>query len=90
MNAKKGNVKKKSPPPVPGTRTEHKFEIDVKNFFSDIITHETAFAVEERCAKFQLQVLKMIGAPRSEQNFVANRKPREFNYAHDGNFTITP
>ena len=88
--AKAKKTKKSGPPPAPGNETTHKFEINVQNFFNDVTTHETAFAVEERCAKFQLQVLRLINAPRAEQNFVANRKPREFNYAHDGNFTITP
>ncbi len=88
VNMKKGNVRKKEPLPLPGQEKRAKFEVNI--LFSDITTHETAFAVEERCAKYQLQVLRLVNAPRAEQNFVANRKPREFNYAHDGNFTITP
>ena len=88
LSAKKN--KKKGPPPSPGKskETAPKFEADI--LLADITTHESAFAAEERCAKFQLQVLRLVGASKAEQSFVANRKPREFNYAHDGNFTITP
>lgn len=86
LSAKK--TKKKGPPPAPGKETAAKFEADI--LLADITSHESAFAVEDRCAKFQLQILRLVGASRAEQNFVANRKPREFNYAHDGNFTITP
>lgn len=83
------NKKKKTilPPPV-GKKILPNKEVDWP--IPDIISHETAFAVEERCAKFQLQVLRLIGAPKREISFVANRKSRDFSYAHDGNFTITP
>lgn len=87
--------KKKGPPPSPGkAQKDYKVSQEMPallvSLMNDVTTQETAFAVEERCAKFQLQVLKLVGARRAEINFVTNRTPREFNYAHDGNFTITP
>ena len=81
--------KKKGPPPAPGKDSKKK-GLNVDLLMSDVTTHETAFAVEERCARFQLQVLKLVGASPAEQRFVLNRQPRDFSYAHDGNFTITP
>ena len=86
VNAKK--TKKKGPPPAPGKEPKPKFEVNL--LLSDVTSHESAFALEERCAKFQLQILRLVNAPKAEQNFVANREPRDFSYAHDGNFTITP
>lgn len=87
--------KKKGPPPSPGKAVQapsaaKEMPALMLSLMNDVTTQETAFAVEERCAKFQLQVLKLVGAKRAEINFVANRTPREFNYAHDGNFTLTP
>lgn len=82
--------KKKGPPPSPGKKQEKTAKFEADMLLGNITTHETAFAVEERCAKFQMQVLRLVNAPRAEQNFVANRQPRDFSYAHDGNFTIMP
>ena len=87
--------KKKGPLPSPGKAVQplsaaKEMPALMISLMNDVTTQETAFAGEERCAKFQLQVLKLVGAKHAEINFVANRPPREFNYAHDGNFTLTP
>jgi len=35
-------------------------------------------------------VLKKVGAPYRETNPVARRGPRDFQYAHDGNYALNP
>lgn len=72
--------------PLPDKTETGKYEMNP--LMKDITTLDDVFKVEERCAKYQAQVLVRIGAPSSEVNFVLNRKPRDFSYAHDGNFVL--
>ncbi|MBI5743438.1 MAG: hypothetical protein HY952_02700 [Elusimicrobia bacterium] len=57
--------------------------IDYKGIDSVLETEDKAFS-------FQLQVLRKIGAPRSETDPVFKRAPRDFTAGHDGGYSLNP
>ncbi len=75
-------------PPLPGEKDERMPEanpakLDYKGMDAILYTENKAF-------DFQLQVLRKIGAPRSETEPILRRAPRDFTAAHDGSYTLNP
>jgi|GEM_PF-1056833 len=82
--------KKKSriAPPLPGEKDERVLDVNPARF--DIKRLDDVLSVEQKAADFQLEVLKKVGAPASEIRPFLHRAPRDFQYSHDGNYTIEP
>jgi hypothetical protein len=57
--------------------------MDYKGMDAILYTEDRAFA-------FQLDVLRKVGAPRSEINLVLRRAPRDFSAGHDGSYSLNP
>ena len=82
--------KKKSriTPPLPGDKDERVMDINPARF--DYKGLDAIFYIEDKASAFQLDVLKKVGAPAAETRPVQRRAPRDFQYAHDGNYAINP
>ncbi len=46
--------------------------------------------IEAKAFEFQLDVLRKVGAPRSETDLLRRRAPRDFSAGHDGGFAPVP
>lgn len=82
--------KKKSrvAPPLPGEKDERVMDINPMKF--DYKGVDAILYVEEKASAFQLDVLKKVGAPASETRLLSRRAPRDFQYSHDGNYSLNP
>ena len=85
MSRKKKNS---VPPPLPGEKYERKF--DANPMRVDYKGLDAILEMENQASVFQLDVLKKVGAPRSEAGLVQHRAPRDFTTAHDGNYSLNP
>ncbi len=75
-------------PPLPGDKDERVMDINPMRF--DYKGLDAILYVEDKASAFQLEVLKKVGAPAGETRPVFRRAPRDFQYAHDGNYAINP
>lgn len=82
------NRKSRPAPPLPGDKDEREMDINPARF--DYKGLNAILYIEDRASAFQLTVLKKVGAPYRETNPVARRGPRDFQYAHDGNYALNP
>ena len=82
--------KKKSrlAPPLPGEKDERVLDINPMRF--DYKGMDAILYIEDKAFTFQLEVLKKVGAPASETRPIFRRGPRDFQYAHDGNYATNP
>ena len=82
--------KKKSrvAPPLPGETDGRQMDINPMRF--DYKGLDAIMYIENKASAFQLDVLKKVGAPAKETGPVSRRRPREFQYAHDGNYALNP
>lgn len=82
------NKKAKTAPPLPGEKDYRMPEANpVKVDYKDM---DAIFYTEGKAFDFQLEVLKKIGAPRSETEPIFRRAPRDFTAGHDGSYTLNP
>jgi hypothetical protein len=85
------NFKKKKPsgpPPPPGSDAKPAFRINMRNH--DYRDMGMLLEMEDRASRYQLEVLRKVGAPRSETDEVFRRAPRDFSTAHDGAYHLRP
>ncbi len=82
------NKRVSSPPPLPGEKDERVLDINPARF--DYKGLDAILYIEDKASAFQLDVLKKVGAPKSETNPVFRRAPRDFKHAHDGNYALNP
>ena len=82
------NKRISSPPPLPGDKDERVLDVNPARF--DYKGLDAILYIEDKASSFQLDVLKKVGAPKSETNPVFRRAPRDFKYAHDGNYALNP
>lgn len=82
------NKKSRPAPPPPGEKDEREFRVNHANF--DYKGLDAIFYIEDKASAFQLAVLRKVGAPARETGPVLRRAPREFQYAHDGNYALNP
>ena len=80
--------KTRTAPPLPGEKDENMPAanpalVDYKGMDAILYTEGKAF-------DFQLEVLRKIGAPRTETDPVRRRDPRDFTAGHDGSYTLNP
>ena len=80
--------KSRPAPPLPGEKDER--ELNINPAILDYKGLDAIFYIEDRASAFQLDVLKKVGAPKSETGPVFRRAPRDFQYAHDGNYALNP
>lgn len=86
--AARNRKKKAAAPPLPGEKDSsmpeaNPVKLDYKGMDAILYTENKAF-------DFQLEVLRKIGAPRSETDPIFRRAPRDFTAGHDGNYTLNP
>ncbi|MCM2268028.1 MAG: hypothetical protein NDI60_09690 [Elusimicrobiales bacterium] len=79
---------RKKAPPLPGDRDASRPEanpakIDYKGLDYILYTEDKAFGL-------QLEVLRKVGAPKSETDPVLRRAPRDFTHGHDGSYSLNP
>ena len=82
-----GRKKARGVPP-PGEKAD--FVVEANPMSLDYKGMDAILYVEDRAMTFQLNVLKKIGAPARETGPLFRRAPRDFHFAHDGNYTIKP
>jgi len=82
------NKKLSAPPPLPGEKDERVLDVNPARF--DYKGLDAILYIEAQASAFQLEVLKKVGAPKSETNLLLRRGPRDFMYAHDGNYALNP
>lgn len=82
------NKKSRVTPPLPGEKDGRVMDINPVRF--NYKGMDAILYIEDKASAFQLDVLKKVGAPESEKRPVFRRAPRDFQYAHDGNYTIIP
>jgi hypothetical protein len=82
-----GRKKARGVPP-PGEKSD--FAVEANPMSLDYKGMDAILYVEDRAMTFQLNVLKKIGAPARETGPLFRRAPRDFHFAHDGNYTIKP
>ncbi|MCX5785986.1 MAG: hypothetical protein NTX59_09885 [Elusimicrobia bacterium] len=86
FNSKKGE--KMFRPPLPGEKDERKFSVNLTPL--DYTSLDEILDVEAKACSFQAEILRKIGAPKSEINSLRRRAPRDFSVSHDGNYSIKP
>ena len=82
------NKKSRPAPPLPGEKDERTPEANPARF--DYKGMDAILYIEDKASSFQLDVLRKVGAPQSETGPVFRRAPRDFKYAHDGNYALNP
>ncbi len=82
------NKKNRPAPPLPGEKDERVLDINPVRF--DYKGLDVILYIENKASAFQLDVLKKVGAPVKETGPVSRRAPRDFQYAHDGNYALNP
>ncbi len=82
------NRKSRTVPPLPGEKDEREMDINPARF--DYKGLDAILSIENKAFSYQLDILKKVGAPASETGPVFRRAPRDFKYAHDGDYSINP
>ena len=77
-------------PPLPGAKVKKAKKVYPNPLGVNYTNLNTIIAVEDKCSDFQIRVLKKIGAPKSEINYIRNRDPRDFSISHDGAYSVNP
>jgi len=80
--------KQKVRPPLPGDKDKREFFVNPAAL--NYTSLNSILDMEARACSFQVQILRKIGAPRSEINALLRRAPRDFSVSHDGNYSIKP
>jgi hypothetical protein len=76
------------PPPPPGQKAD--LRVDANPVRVDYHGMDSLLDIEARAFAFQLDVLRKVGAPRSETRPLLRRQPEDFSLAHDGDYNINP
>lgn len=76
------------PPPPPGQKAD--LRVDANPVRVDYHGMDSLLDIEAKAFAFQLDVLRKVGAPRSETRRLLRRKPKDFSLAHDGDYNINP
>lgn len=82
------NKKSRPGPPLPGEKNERVMDINPARL--DYKGLDVILYMEQRASAFQLDVLNKVGAPAKETGPLSRRKPRDFQYSHDGNYSLRP
>ncbi len=82
------NKKSRPAPPLPGEKDERALDVNPARFNYKGL--DAILYIEDKASAFQLDVLRKVGAPKSETGPVFRRAPRDFQYAHDGNYALNP
>ncbi len=86
--AAKNKKNKTVAPPLPGEKDDRIPEANPAKF--DYKGMDAILYTERKAFDFQLEVLRKIGAPRSETDPIFRRAPRDFTAGHDGSYTLNP
>ncbi len=76
------------PPPLPGQKAD--LQVDANPVRVDYHGMDSLLDIEAKAFAFQLDVLRKVGAPRSETRLLLRRAPRDFSPGHDGDYNINP